>query len=100
MLLHRTADSHLNHLLLLFVLLLLLLVLLKTLNLTFLNPDEEACRIVPLTATSAISMGAYCRSSAGERPVHQLQIKIRGTAAKQEALHALLLIQHESTHMA
>jgi hypothetical protein len=29
--------------------------------------------MVPLTATSAMSMGPYCRSSAGERPLHQLQ---------------------------
>jgi hypothetical protein len=27
--------------------------------LTFLKPDDEACLIVPLTATSAMSMGAY-----------------------------------------
>jgi len=40
---------------------------------TFLNPAPEASRIVPLTATSAISIGAYCLSSAGERPVQKLE---------------------------
>lgn len=40
---------------------------------TFLNPADEAVFMVPLTATSATSMGAYWRSSAGDRPFHQLQ---------------------------